>query len=199
MHCINPGPALSPEATEHLLGVAGVRHLFVDCGQTQVWPGSGLRGGGPPGWTIAPGLAADEQTVYRHRATAQAPDYVVSYSANLAPSEALSGKTTANTAELLTYEANGSEWLTVWQVITAPEARLSVQAHLLDADGNVLAVADSLGFSSDQWQPGDVFGQRFNFGSVVGGAFLETGLYDYVTGERYGPLHRLPVDREAGK
>ena len=83
--------------------------------------------------------------------------------------------------------------------MNTPEAPLSVQAHLLDADGNVLAVADNLGYSSDQWQPGDVIGQRFYFGDVSGGAFLETGLYDYVTGRRYGPLHRLPVDREAAE
>ena len=77
VHCINPGPALSSEAAEQLLGVSGVRHLFVDCRQTEVWPSAGVRGAGPSGWTITPGLTVDEQTVYRHRATAHAPDYVV--------------------------------------------------------------------------------------------------------------------------
>lgn len=198
VHCMDPAAVLTPAAAERLLGVTDVRHLFVDCAQSEVWPA-----GGAPGWTIVPGLTAGEHTVYQHRATALAPDYNVVYSAGPVPSpyldtNALSGVTDGGAAELLDYEVNDGEWLTVWQVMAPPEAPLSVQAHLLDAGGNVLAVADSLGFSSDQWRPGDVFGQRFNFGEAVG-AYLETGLYDYVTGELLGPRLRLPVNPEPGE
>lgn len=192
-HCIDPGPALSPEAAEAHLGVSDVRHLFVDCAQTTVFPA-----GDGPGWTIAPSQLTDENTVYRHRATADAPDYTVSYAADPAPRPAARPPMTIpGTAELLDYSVAGGEWSVVWRVLGNPERPISLQAHLLDAEGAVLAVGDSLGFSSDQWQPGDVFIQRFDFGEVPGGAFLETSLYDFTTLEPLSPVFRLPADREA--
>ena len=49
--------------------------------------------------------------------------------------------------------------MTLWQVEQATAAPLSVQGHLIAADGTRL-VADGLGYSADQWQPGDWFAQR---------------------------------------
>ena len=42
-------------------------------------------------------------------------------------------------------------------------------------------LADGLGFTSDQWQPGDIFLQRFAYEQA--GDYLETGLYDYLSGK----------------
>ncbi len=205
VHCTDPGPILSPEAAEHLLGVNGVRHLYVGCGQTAVFPHDGS-----PGWTIAAGLADDDAVVYRHRASSLGPDYTVRYQPP-GSTPNVGRTTTAQTAagapitlthsvggvaELLGYQVGANEWQTVWQVVAVPDGPLSIQAHLLDANGTVLQVADSLGFSSDQWQPGDVFVQRFAFDGTAEGATLETGLYNYVTLEGVGETIRLPATPE---
>ena len=50
----------------------------------------------------------------------------------------------------------------------------------------LIIVADGLGFTSNQWQRGDIFFQRFAFEQT--GDYLETGLYDYLSGEK------LPVE-----
>jgi hypothetical protein len=44
-------------------------------------------------------------------------------------------------------------------------------------------VGDGLGFVASQWRPGDIIVQYHDFGPAEG-EFLETGLYDYTTGER---------------
>ena len=67
----------------------------------------------------------------------------------------------------------------------------AVQAHLPAADGT-RQVADGLGYSADQWQPGDWFAQRHAF--TAPGDTLETGLYNYVTLERAGPMSTLSAD-----
>ena len=81
--------------------------------------------------------------------------------------------------------------MTLWQVEQATAAPLSVQGHLIAADGTRL-VADGLGYSADQWQPGDWFAQRHVF--AVPGNTLETGLYNYATLERAGPTSTLTAD-----
>ena len=68
---------------------------------------------------------------------------------------------------------------------------LSLQAHLLAADG-ARQVADGLGFSADQWRPGDSFMQRHRFAAP--GVALETGLYNYATLERIGPTMTLTAE-----
>ena len=94
-------------------------------------------------------------------------------------------------AVLRGYGARGAEWLTLWRVGQATAAPLSVQAHLLAADGT-RQVADGLGYSADQWRPGDWFAQRYAFAAP--GVALETGLYNYATLERAGPTSTLTAD-----
>jgi hypothetical protein len=65
-----------------------------------------------------------------------------------------------------------------------------VQAHLHAGD-DPPQVADGLGFSSDQWRPGDWFIQRHVFAAP--GEALETGLYNYATLEPAGEQLRLPA------
>ena len=62
------------------------------------------------------------------------------------------------------------------------EIPLSLLMHLY-SDDPLPTVADGLGFSPAQWEPGDIFIQFHDFGTVSA-RFLETGLYDYTTGER---------------
>jgi hypothetical protein len=55
--------------------------------------------------------------------------------------------------------------------------------HLYDGSGSPPLVGDGLGFVTAQWRPGDIIIQYHDF-DLAEGEFLETGLYDYTTGER---------------
>jgi hypothetical protein len=83
------------------------------------------------------------------------------------------------------------ELLTLWRVIGRPPGSLSVMAHLRAADGRAIAVGDGLGFTTEQWQAGDVFVQRHRLSvpldAVPGPVTVQTGLYTLDN------LQRLPV------
>jgi hypothetical protein len=81
------------------------------------------------------------------------------------------------------YTNSQTEWWTIWQVHTIPTEPLTIAAHLY-GDAPTPTVADGLGFSSEQWQPGDWLVQIHRFEGVVNGRYLETGLYNYLTGKR---------------
>ena len=98
---------------------------------------------------------------------------------------------TSAPAILTAYGARGAEWVTLWEVGEAAAAPLSLQAHLNGPDGTV-EVADGLGFTSDQWRPGDWFIQRHLFATP--GDTLNTGLYNYATLERVGPTITLTAE-----
>ncbi len=192
-HCDAPGRLLDDTAAEALVGQTGLRHVGFDCATNWVLPEG-------PGWYVLPPgelwidrwLGADgPQEVYRHRANAYGPDYRIAYW----PGGAAGGQRlrpyageSDGPAALRAYGAIDAEWVTLWQVVAATTAPLSVQAHLIAADGS-MPVADGLGFSADQWQPGDRFWQRHVFAAP--GEALETGLYNYITLERVGPTTRL--------
>jgi len=80
----------------------------------------------------------------------------------------------------------GLEVETWWQV-SSPTARpFSIMGHLLNAQGEVLAVADGLGVPADALQPGDVVVQRHRFDTAPQGAlWLRTGAYWLDTMERW--------------
>lgn len=206
-HCAAPGRLLDDAAAERLVGRAGLRHVTFDCHAGWVFPGE------TPGWyVLPPGVTwLDDwaawprpEVVYRHRANAYGPAYEIAHwpgggggpllspcvgeidSCANHPVRRHEGQ--SGVATLRGYGARGAEWLTVWQVEQATVAPLSVQAHLLAA-GGTRQVADGLGYSADQWRPGDWFAQRHVF--TAPGEALETGLYNYVTLERVGPAARL--------
>lgn len=216
-HCLAPGPLLEPEAAEQLLGVAGLRHLYFDCAQSWIWPDDGA-----PGWIILPQEAdlawvlaqmPDHQTgqltaVYTHRASALAPDYTVVYWSGAEqagwvpparPATTGSGEQVTlpvelgETVILEAYAQTGTDWLTLWRVTAVPEANLSLQAHLIGQPDAPPLVADGLGFSSDQWQPGDWFMQRHELPEGATGDYLLTGLYEFQTLEPVGRRLRLPA------
>ena len=219
-HCAAPGRLLGDAAAEQMVGRAELRHVTFDCQTSWAIPPG-------PGWYVLPPGApwidgwlgeAGPEVVYRHRANAYGPDYVIAYWSGAAceerpspqpPPTGRGGNTpapllpcspalqpyvgeTSGPATLRAHGARRAEWVTVWQVEQATAAPLSVQAHLLAADGT-RQVADGLGFATAQWRPGDLFMQRHRF--TTPGDTLETGLYDYVTLERAGPIITLTADR----
>ena len=247
-HCAAPGRLLDDAATERLVDRAGLRHVTFDCTTNWVFPAG-------PGWYVLPPgemwiddwLGAGLNVVYRHRANAYGPDYVVVYwsgadcawpsptgqegvepagslslwervrergfwpgeirpspqpspqgrgGAEPSPQPSPEGRgscspallpysdATSAPAILTAYGARGAEWLTLWEVREATAAPLSLQAHL-NQPGGAIEVADGLGFTADQWQPGDRFAQRHLFATP--GDTLDTGFYNYATLERLGP------------
>lgn len=200
-HCTAPGRILESAEAEQLLGRKELRHVDFDCRTNWVFPNDG-----EPGWYVLPGggeqwiddwLGQDGvEVAYRHRANAYGPEYVIAYWPGANNMAAVGdGLTTysgdeGEPASLRAYGANKAEWVTQWQV-TAPTAEpLSIKAHLTTGDEPPL-VADGLGFTSNQWQPGDWFIQRHIFSDS--GKSLATGLYNYVTLEAVGPPSQLSV------
>jgi len=82
--------------------------------------------------------------------------------------------------------------LTVWEVLTPPDAPLSVMLHLRDANGAQIAVGDGLGYPVEQWRTGDQFVQRHRLAipeGVSGSHTFVTGMYRLDTLE---PVHGVP-------
>lgn len=90
-----------------------------------------------------------------------------------------------------TYPNSGSSEITTWwEVIEPSDGRpMSLMAHLLDADGAVLSVADGLGVNPVTCESGDIIVQRHRFAGegegLLPGAVLRTGAYWLDTGERW--------------
>ncbi len=221
-HCLDPAPILTPQETEQWLGQAGLRHVWFDCHQTWVFPE-----GGASGWLILPqadgwwaqkwlplDLEGRLQLVYRHDASTLAPSFEIYYWAG-ADEQALQadgytaveleGGTAvslpyplAATLQLNQYTHDDGTWFTFWEVLTPTAEPLSLQAHLV-TDAPAPLVADSLGYSSEQWRPGDLFVQRYQFPGQESAQFMETGLLNYQTLDLPGPRLRLPYRTTAGK
>jgi len=85
-----------------------------------------------------------------------------------------------------------------WQVAGTPDRLLSLMAHLLDAHGVPVAVADGLGVPIEGWQPGDIVVQHHLFSAPAGGPYyVELGAYWLDTLARW-PVSvdaRVPGDR----
>lgn len=205
--CNAPAPVLDPAAAEQLVGVTGARHLLFNCDSAWVFPQDGA-----PGWYILPhrdepwwvaglpGVGKAPNLVYHHRANSFAPDYEVYYWPGAADPAGLLGAPPAEAllsggpAELRGYQAAANVWHSLWRVATPSAEPLSIKAHLY-AGGGPPQVADGLGFTADQWLPGDWFVQRHVFAAP--GESLETGLYNYLTLENAGPSIRLPAPEPA--
>jgi hypothetical protein len=197
--CTAPTPLLEPVDIAEGFGRDDLRVIYFDCAQTMVWSGNT-----PRGWIVLPYALAHDKNVFVSRWLSQASlMFEQKRSFALPPNSifftsgeplSLGGATSLSaqfgqTAELLAYQIEHSmvrpgqavELLTFWRVIGQPPAMLSVMAHLVSADGQVIAVGDGLGFTADQWQVGDVFVQRHLFqipASVTTGTFwAQAGLY----------------------
>jgi len=89
--------------------------------------------------------------------------------------------------------APGDVELWTWWRVTAPSGRpLSIMAHLVNAEGRPVAIADGLGVLSDQWQVDDLLVQRHRFilaDDVPAGTYWpQTGAYWLDTMERWPVL-----------
>jgi len=86
-------------------------------------------------------------------------------------------------------DAKNLEVETWWQVSDGPITRpFSIMAHLLSAQGNVIAIADGLGVWPSVLASGDVFVQRHRFSlpdDVAAEVWLQTGAYWLDTMERW--------------
>ncbi len=205
-HCAMPGRLLDDDAAERLLGRGGLRHVEFDCRTSWAFPDG-------PGWFVLPdGVLSDgaawlgrwlgdgvPRAVYRHRANANGPDYVIAHWPGGPPGGGAlrAAGSAGGPAELRAYgvgvEDNASQWVTLWEVVAATAEPLSVKAHLSAGDGPP-RVADGLGYPSGQWQPGDWFLQCHDFDAP--GEELATGLYNYVTLESAGSDVTLPAADE---
>jgi hypothetical protein len=149
--------------------------------------------------------------VYRHRASETGPDFDIYYWSGDDPGGAFAGVEAVtvdgspvllpapfgDVAALEGARAGDSEWQTLWHVLAPTDRLLSVQAHLVAADGT-RQVADSLGYTADQWQAGDRFIQRHAFGEDAPPGELESGLYDYTSGEPLAGSLRLRTPGREG-
>lgn len=196
-HCSSPSPLLEPEAAAQVVGqpVGGqptVRHVYFDCQQSWVFPNKGEAGWYilplQTGWWLSEQFPDDFLHVYHHRATVFAPSYDVFYWTGRVDVETafrpvgFTPVTVGDAVQLSGYTVESNLWRTVWTVETPPQLPLSVLGHLYAGGETPAAVADGLGYDWAQWQNGDTFVQFHRFD--MAGEALQTGLYDFTTGER---------------
>ncbi len=208
--CTAPTPLLEPSDISAGLGRDDVRRVYFDCTQTWVQPGNTSRG-----WVVLPGALAHDRNafisrqlsqaslVYEQRQSFELPPHAIFLTSN-EQTLALDGMTSqaarfGQIADLLGYRlerttlraGQSAELLTLWRVTGRPPAMLSVMAHLVTDEGRAIAVGDGLGFTADQWQPGDMFVQRsllqIPAGTPSGTLWAQTGLYTLEN------IQRLPV------
>ncbi len=214
-YCANPAPLLAPEESDRLLGERDVRRVYFDCENSWVLPQNGRSGwyvlpqAEKETWPLGRHYPENLQLVFRHNPGVLGPSYDIYYwdggadvtnyfarqTAVSQQSEQPLPITMGDTAELIGYEQENADWWTVWQVAQAPQLPITIAGHLY-GDAPPPTVADGLGFSSEQWQAGDVIYQRHAFAPEINGRYLETGLYDYTNGERLADFVQIRPSRE---
>ncbi len=88
------------------------------------------------------------------------------------------GYTTSQAADALVV----TTW---WRVTARPDRPFSLMGHLLDADGEVIAVGDGLGVPWEQLRPGDILVQRHRLPAPPGEYYPQVGAYWLETMERW--------------
>jgi hypothetical protein len=201
-HCLDPVPFLDEQTAERYVGRQSLRHVYFDCRQSWVIPG-----GDEPGWIIAPvdvdpaqidlGLGEHLNLAFVNNARGYQVYHWLTLPAAVKTLGWQSGRFTtpggasvqlplssSDLADLVGGFTNGSTWASVWQARSATEAPVSVLMHLYQGSMSPPLVGDGLGLVASQWRPGDIIIQYHDFG-LAEGEFLETGLYNYATGERF--------------
>lgn len=200
--CNNPASLLDEARAAQLLEQDGLRPVYFDCHSSWVFPDDGRSGWyimpQQATWPLAETFPDNLRLIYDHDATELEPSYAVWYwdgRADLTGWTAVSPTpiATNSAANLMGYVTQPAEWWTIWQVQATPTGPLTVAAHLYAAEPTPV-VADGLGFTSEQWQPGDWLVQMHRFAGVENGRYLETGLYNYLTGQRLADFVQLSQD-----
>lgn len=185
-------PMLDSEQIASGFGRNDLRPLRFDCSQSWVYP-DGM------GWYVLPAKVEyshdpfvrerlqDARLAFMQRHTAFGPavavyDFAgqVSLASHSKPVVVLDGPMNylGNT---VTHTVGKIELESFWQVTAVPTAPLSLMAHLVGADGKVLAVGDGLGVPPEQWQAGDMIVQRHTLplpDNLAAGTYrVRTGAY----------------------
>jgi 4-amino-4-deoxy-L-arabinose transferase-like glycosyltransferase len=189
------GLPLSDQQVRAGFGQPGLRLIFYDCSQSQIYPL-----GGEGRYVLPP------QTDWPERATLELqsrhadgqPAYaIVRAGERPSPETPLEAASLNGPLDFLGYQLDNTQarqgdevtlW-TYWQVKEVPNRPLSLMAHMLGPDGVLVAVGDGMGVPVESWQPGDVIVQRHRFavpeGASPGEYWLQAGAYWLDTMERW--------------
>ncbi len=186
--CIAPTPLLSPETVRERFGHPDIRIILLDCEQSWIVPA-----GMPGGYVLPPEVdpPPDTELEVAARLPSGKPSFSVYRLEDVAPypeqsiaTIKLEGPLAFLGYRLETRAVHSGETVllrTFWEVREPPGRLLSLMAHLVEADGVVIAVGDGLGVGVDQLQPGDVIVQRHRLvvpeGTAAGEYGLQTGAY----------------------
>lgn len=195
-------PAESESALRSLTGVSGLEPVYFKCDQMVFFRET-------PGYLILPSDIEPVVDLGDPHYLARNPDGTPRYTvwqveqAPGAPPSSIEFPSMplplpiAGHLELLGYRLNAStiqpgETLTLtawWRVRDPAPPPVSIFAHLLAADGTLLAAGDGLGLAAEDWQPGTVIIQQHQFpigeDAPPGSYTLVVGLYSLSTGERF--------------
>ncbi len=211
--CYAPVPALEADQIRDALGNPDLRLVYFDCRSSWVYPA-----GTAPGWYVIPDVIdgptvvsvyrSDAEIVFHGRRTNKRLGLTIywgegagSQPVHLTTLEGSDDQPQfADVARFLGYEVDSSgpapggtlTSRTYWEVLNRPDFPLSVMAHLVDAQGTLIAVADGLSFPMENWQKGDVFAQTHVFTLPSSHTptlpySLNVGLYRLDTMERIPP------------
>ena len=180
---------LSHESIRNQLALAAIRIIDVTCDQTQVYTaGPGLyltpaglepRGRNTTELTLRSAEGAPTQMLYR---VLESPlPQTSSEEIELNGPVTLIGYTLQEQNAVVALD-------TFWRVTEVPTRPLSLMAHLVSLGSSAVAVGDGLGFSVDQWRPGDTIIQSHTLAlaetSPAGPYEIQVGAYWLDTMER---------------
>lgn len=197
--CANPDPSLSDPAIADLTGLEDLRSLYFDCAHSLAYPEG-------HGWLLLPTDISSLVDLGMPDFTARWQDGAPRYNVWFAPTPPGAPESTivepavplplpiAGHLELLGYQVapetpvtGDALTLTVWwRVREPPPPPVSLFAHFLYPNGELVEAGDALGLMAEFWQSGTVIIQQHTFAAPEPGDYrLETGLYSLATGERF--------------
>jgi len=187
---------LSHESIRNQLATAAIRIIDINCDQTQVYtagPGlyltpSGLEPKGHRATEVILRNAEGTRTQTLYRVLESPLPQTSSEEIDLDGPVTFTGYTLQQQNAVVALD-------TFWRVTEVPTRPLSLMAHLVSLDSSAVAVGDGLGFSIDQWHPGDTIIQShiltFADESPVGLCEIRVGAYWLDIVERM-PLRGTP-------
>ncbi|MFN2286322.1 MAG: ArnT family glycosyltransferase [Anaerolineae bacterium] len=201
--CTVPVAPLSSEVIAEGFGQTDLRQVVFDCTQSWFVPG----GGTIPGWyAFFRETAHDDDVFIGAQLRRSELSFEQTYSGLQPPFVIYESDRAVITPELLATDDiqvgdlrflghttrqsdTGIEVWTYWQVVSVPEAPLSLMLHLIGPDGAPVVVGDGVGVPQAQWLPGDVLAQRHRLplpsGAPAGQYTPQAGVYALETLERF--------------